>query len=309
MPVSQGEGEYWHAALPGEWLRLGCSPPAPPPPTTGADSTEPLPGRGATALAGQSILINPRVPAGYDSARFVSVAERAIRRAGGTPAGLTDIAPANGDGNTVLGFATLGFRTLSSSNTTPRRQVVEPYRIQACGKARMRVRARAVVRRSVRVGRLRLRRDIVKTRRRNVSGYRCTSENRPSQTTPLAPELDLRINDGAIAWEFGPRFPADGKRTDLETAILQNVMAAGGAPFGARCDTATPDSLPGGRAGRLVALHDRGPPQPLPGGGTLQRTDGEDAAQRRRPHARASSRRPARRRAGPSAGQARSRAS
>ena len=44
--------------------------------------SEPLPGGGAGALAGRRILINPRVPAGYDSARFVAVATRAISARG-----------------------------------------------------------------------------------------------------------------------------------------------------------------------------------------------------------------------------------
>jgi hypothetical protein len=249
MPVSQGTAEYWHAPIAGEWLRPGCAAPAPPAPITGVDSTEPLPGPGAAALSGQSILINPRVPAGYDSARFVSVAERAIRRAGGTTAGVTDIAPANGDGNTVLGFATLGVRTLSSSNSTARRRVVQAYKIRTCRRARVRVRKQAVIRKLVRARGPRLRRDVIKSRRRTVSGYRCASTTRPSQTSALAPELDLRFNDRTIAWEFGPRFPADGTRLDLETAILQNVMAAGGAPAGASCDTATPNSSAGAAPG------------------------------------------------------------
>ncbi|MEA2181832.1 MAG: hypothetical protein QOF69_1017 [Solirubrobacteraceae bacterium] len=241
MPASQGAAEYWHGV--DEWSRPGCGAPAPPAPITGVDSEEPLPGAGASTLAGQSILINPTVPAGYDSARFVSVAGRAIRRAGGTPAGVSNIAPSNGDGNSVLGFAPLGAGTLSSSSRTPRRQIMRSYKVQTCRRARVRVRKPAVIRKFVRVGRLRLRRDVITTRARNVSGFRCTTRRRAGRTSTLPPELDLRINDRTIAWEFGPRFPVDGTRWDLETAILQNVIGAGGAPPGAPCDTATPDGL------------------------------------------------------------------
>jgi hypothetical protein len=170
------------------------------------------------------------------------VAERAIRRAGGTPAGVTDIAPTNGDGSSVLGFATLDVKTLSSSSSVPRQQIVQAYKTQACRKARVRVRKPAVIRKFVRVGALRLRRDVITTRPRIVSGYRCTSTTRRSQTRALPPEIDLRINDRTIAWELGPRFPVDGTRWDLETAILQDIIGAGGAPAGATCDTATPNS-------------------------------------------------------------------
>ena len=134
MPSDQSPGEYWHAV--DEWRRPGCpvqAPPAPAPAVlTGADSAEPLPGAGRQ-LAGQRILINPRVPAGYDAARFVAVADRAIRRAGGTPAGLTNVAPVPGDGQTVLGFAGLRDGVLSSWGTVARRQSVAG--LHACARA------------------------------------------------------------------------------------------------------------------------------------------------------------------------------
>jgi len=249
MPVSQSNAEYWHAV--DEWLRPGCPVPAPPAPApavlNGSDSTEPLPGAGATTLAGVSIHVNPRVPAGYDSARFVAVATRAIRRAGGTPADATDVAPTSGDGVSVLGFASLGTDTLSSVSRVPRSQVVEAYTVSSCRRATRRVRRQVVIRRVVRRRGLRLRRDVVQTRARSVRGFRCTKSTRPATTTSIAPEIDLRVNDGSVAWELGPKLPTDGTRWDLETALLQDIMT--GLPRGSACDATTPNTSAGVQPG------------------------------------------------------------
>ena len=246
MPSNQSPGEYWHAV--DEWRRPGCPVPAPPAPAptvlTGADSGEPLPGAGGR-LAGQRILINPRVPAGYDAARFVAVAERAIRRAGGTPAGLTNVAPVPGDRQTVLGFAGLRDGVLAAWGTVARRQSVATHTVRSCRAARVRVRRPVVVRRTVTRGGLRLRRDVVQTKVRSVSGFECASRKRAARTANIAPELDVRVSETAVAWEFGPRLPADGTRWDLESALLQTLASASGAPTGGRCDTTTPNSSTG----------------------------------------------------------------
>ena len=249
MPVSQSDSEYWHAV--DEWLRPDCAVSAPPAPApavlNGSDSTEPLPGAGATTLAGMSIHVNPRVPAGYDAARFVAVATRAIRRAGGTPVDVADVAPTSGDGVSVLGFASLGTGTLSSVTRTPRRQVVEAYGVSSCRRATRRVRRQIVVRRVLRRRGLRLRRDVVQTRTRSVRGFACTKSTRPATTTSIAPEIDLRINQDSIAWELGPKLPTDGTRWDLETAVLQDIMT--GLPRGSACDATTPNTSAGVQPG------------------------------------------------------------
>ena len=246
MASDQSPAEYWHAV--DEWRRPGCAVPAPPAPPpaalVGSDSAQPLAGAGR-ALAAQRILINPRVPAGYDAARFVAVAERAIRRAGGTPAGLTDAAPAPGDGRTVLGFAGLRDGVLTSWGAVARRRSVPAYSVRACRAARLRVRRPVVARRTVVRGGLRLRRDVVQTKPRTVRGYRCTSRRRAARTASIAPELDVRVSQTAVAWEFGPRLPADGTRWDLESALLQTLASASGAPTGMACDTTTPNSSTG----------------------------------------------------------------
>lgn len=249
MPSSQAPAEYWHAV--DDWRRPGCpveTPPAPAPQVVnGVDSTEPLPGPGAAALAGINVLVNPRVPAGYDTARFVSVATRAIRRAGGTPAGVTDAAPSSGDGVSVLGFAPLGVGTLSSATRLPRQQILQPYVVFACRKANKRMRRQVILRRTVRRSGRRLRRDLIRTRTRTVSGFTCMRSTRPGATAAFAPEVDLRINQQSLAWEFGPKFPTDGTRWDLETAILQDVMS--GLPEGSACDVATPNTSAGASPG------------------------------------------------------------
>ncbi len=246
MPTGQSPAEYWHAV--DDWHRPGCPVPAPPAPAravlTGADSGEPLPGAGAR-LAGQRILVNPRVPPGYDAARFVAVAERAIHRAGGTPAGLTNVAPVPGDRQTVLGFAGLRDGVLSSWGMVARRQSVAAHTVRTCRVARVRVRRPLVLRRTVTRGGLPLRRDVVQTKVRTVSGFQCTSRKRAKRTASVAPELDVRVSDTAVAWEFGPRLPSDGTRWDLESALLQTLAAASGAPTGGRCDTTTPNSSTG----------------------------------------------------------------
>ncbi len=246
LPSGQSPAEYWHAL--DEWRRPGCPVPAPPAPAPtvliGADAGAPLPGAGAK-LAGQRILVNPRVPAGYDAARFVAVAERAIRRAGGTPAGLTNVAPVPGDRQTVLGFAGLRDGVLASWGTVARRQSVAAYTVRSCRAARVRVRRPVVLRRIVTRAGLRLRRDVVRTKVRTMSGLKCASRRRAARTASVAPELDVRVSETSVAWEFGPRLPADGTRWDLESALLQTLAAASGAPTGGACDTTTPNSSTG----------------------------------------------------------------
>jgi hypothetical protein len=185
------------------------------------------------------------VPAGYDAAHFVAVAERAIRRAGGTPAGLTNAAPVPGDRLTVLGFAGLRDGVLASWGTVARRQSVAAHTVHSCRAARVRVRRPVVLRRTVTRGGLRLRRDVVQTKVRTVSGFACASRRRAAKTARIAPELDVRVSETAVAWEFGPRLPVDGTRWDLESALRQTLAAASGAPTGGACDTTTPNSSTG----------------------------------------------------------------
>ena len=251
MATGQSNGGFWHAV--DEWRLPGCPAENPPGPApfvlNGADSGEPLPGAGASALAGQRILVNPRVPAGYDSARFVAVATRAIARAGGTPVDVTSAPPVSGDGQSVLGFAPLDVGVLTTSSRLPQDQVLQSYRVPSCRAAKVRLRRQVVLRRSVRRGGRRLRRDVIATRTRTVPGYRCTTATKPEARTAIAPELDLRINEASVAWELGPRLPTDGTRWDLETSLLQAVMSAGGAPAGAPCDTTTPNTSDGSAPG------------------------------------------------------------
>ncbi len=246
MPSGQSQAEYWHAVE--EWRRPGCAvqfPPAPAAPAPdGSDSVEPLPGAGR-ALAGQRILVNPRVPAGYDPTRFVAVAERAIRRAGGTPAGVTTAAPVAGDGKTVLGFAGLRDGVLTSWGTAALHESVPAYTVRSCRSTRVRVLREAVLRRTVRSGSLRLRRDSIRTEGRAVRGYRCKRRRIAARSGEIAPELDVRVSDTAVAWELGPRLPVDGTRWDLESALLRTLASASGAPTGSACDTATPNSSAG----------------------------------------------------------------
>ena len=127
----------------------------------------------------------------------------------------------------------------------PRRQSVPGTRVRSCRVARVRVRRPVVLRRTVTRGGLRLRRDVVQTKLRTMSGFRCTSRKRAARTASIAPELDVRVSETAVAWEFGPRLPVDGTRWDLESALLQTLAGASGAPTGGRCDTATPNSSTG----------------------------------------------------------------
>lgn len=251
MATGQSNATYWHAV--DEWRLLGCpveNPPGPAPSVrNGADSGEPLPGAGASALSGQRILVNPRVPAGYDSARFVAVATRAIARAGGTPAGVTNAPPVSGDGQSVLGFAPLDVGVLTTSSRLPQEQGLQSYRVPSCRSAKVRVRRQVVLRRYVRRSGRRLRRDVIATRTRTVPGYRCTTATKPATRNAIAPELDLRINEASVAWELGPRLPTEGTRWDLETSLLQAVMSAGGAPAGGPCDTTTPNTSDGSAPG------------------------------------------------------------
>ena len=80
-----------------------------------------------------------------------------------------------------------------------------------------------------------------------MRGYACATSTRPATTTAIAPEVDLRINQQAIAWELGPKLSTDGTRWDLETALLQDVMT--GLPQGSACDTTTPNTSSGASPG------------------------------------------------------------
>jgi hypothetical protein len=249
MPTSEAPAEFWHAV--GDWKRPGCTPSVPPAPapvvSNGVDSPEPLPGAGATALAGIGVYVNPRVPAGYDPGRFVGVATRAIQRAGGTPLGVTNNPPTSGDGVSVMGFAPLGVGVLTSATRVPRQQVLQPYAVASCRKKTVHVRRQVVIHKVKHQRGRRLRRDVVQTKTRSVSGFACTSSPRPAVTAAIASEVDLQVNQQTLAWEFGPKFPTDGTRTDLETALLQDVMS--GTPEGTSCDTTTPNSSSGASPG------------------------------------------------------------
>ncbi len=74
-------------------------------PAAAQDPTDPLyPAIGPAG--GLTFNINPAVPPGYDSARFVSVVRRSLARWGDVDGGLTDAAPGDGtDGVHVIGFA------------------------------------------------------------------------------------------------------------------------------------------------------------------------------------------------------------
>ena len=305
MPSGQSPVEYWHAV--DDWRRPGCPVPGPPAPAptvlTGADSGEPLPGAGSR-LAGQRILVNPRVPAGYDAARFVAVAERAIRRAGGTPAGLTNVAPVAGDRQTVLGFAGLRDGVLSSWGTVARRQSVAAHTVRSCRVARVRVRRPVVLRRTVTSGGLRLRRDVVQTKVRSVSGFRCTS--RTARRADGAHRAGARRARQRHRGGLGVRAAPAGRRHALGPRVRAPADAGRRERRADRRALRHDDAQQLDRpvAGRLVALGRRGAPHALRGRQLEHRGAGRRAAPRavvargggRR--ARAARGRPARRPAG-----------
>jgi len=160
----------------------------------------------------------------------------------GPPASQTTTPPVTGDGQTVLGFATLSAGILTTSNRVAQVRTLLAYSTARCSRAKVRVRRWIVQKRFTRRG---LRRDIVRKRTRTVGGYRCRNTTHPARNIPIAPEIDLRVNTHGSTWEFGPAFPVLGTKWDLETALLQLVMGAGGAPAGTACDATTPNTASG----------------------------------------------------------------
>ena len=242
MRPSGGGGDFWRGV--DEYRYADCASYAEvPDPAHGAEAAFP----GGT-LGGRAIHVNPAVPAGYDSARFVAVAQNVIGRWGGTFAGTTEARPAQGDGVSVIGFDVIARTQYEVTNrTTTERLVFAPYRTctivegpvasyrvkKATKKVRVRVRGRRRV--------LKLRRDRVV--KRTVSGPatgQCVDHPAESRSAAPVVETDIGIAHEMDAYDMGPAHPVLETKVDMATLLASALGQAAGIAPAACGATATP---------------------------------------------------------------------
>lgn len=233
MGVSQSSGDWWRA--PDDWQRPSCAESRAPPATAGSDPT----GSVGPGLGGRAFSVSAGVRAGYDAQRFTAVAQRSIERAGGSFAGRTSAPPEPGDGITTVGFRTLPPGIYSEWRQSTIDVTVERPRGGTCVGATAREPQVHVRKRTRRVGRRRVRADVLAVRTVTIPSARCTAIAAQTTAEPDETEYDLAVNDRAHAWEFGPAHPRTGTRFDLEGALLQLFVQVAGAGPASGCDRAS----------------------------------------------------------------------
>ena len=253
MRPSTSGGDYWRGLEVGEFRYQGCATYAVTPDP--AHSEAPFPGG---SLNGRAIHVNPAVPKGYDSARFVALAENVIGRWGGTFAGTTEARPAQGDGVSVIGFDAIAYAQYEVTNRATTERLVFPpyrtctlvngsvpsYRVKKVGKkVRVRVRGRRKV--------LRVRRDrVVQGSVSGPASGQCT--DRPGESRSDAPvvESDIGIAHEMDAYELGPApaHPVLQTKVDMATLLTTALGQAAGitpAACGATATPVTDELMPG----------------------------------------------------------------
>lgn len=240
-PVTS-RGDYWRA--PDEVHFEGCE-------AYAVTPDPPAGGRGpfvGGSLAGRAMHVNPAVPGGYDSARFVAIARSAIERWGGTFAGTTAAAPTIGDGIDVIGFDAVAASDYELTDATIEDSMLWPLST-ACATRTSRPLVYRVKRQTKRIrvrGRqYRVRRD----RAVKVAGPSapvptgsCTTRPPGREVVGTRREIDLGIAADMLAYEVGPAHPVLRTRVDLETLLGQALgLAAGAVPaYGDPCNPASP---------------------------------------------------------------------
>ena len=244
MPASGGAGEYWRGV---DEVLFGSRCPKPYVVTADpAHGAEPPLAGGAHTLGGRGFHVNPAVPEGYDSERFVAVAKTVVGRWGGTFAGLTDAKPTQGDGLNVIGFDTIALPSFEVTNrSTTERSVYPAYRTCTIIPGQIPSFRVKKVTRKVRVAgrrkKLELRRDrLVQTSVIGPASGQCADH--PSESKADAPqvETDIGIAHEMDAYEMGPAHPVHGTRVDMATLLASALGQAAGVAPSDRCATGTP---------------------------------------------------------------------
>lgn len=247
MRPSGGNGEYWRGL--DEVLYAGCgsyavTPDAP-------HGAEPPFASGATTLGGRAFHVNPVVPGGYESARFVALAKSTIERWGGTFAGETTAKPTQGDGQSVIGFDIVAKPDYELTTfTSAERPVFPAYRTceivsgpvpsykvkKATKKVRVRIRSHPPRRRT-----LKLRRDrVVQSTVTGPASGKCTDHPAAAGADATTVEADVGIAYDMDAYELGPKHPVLKTRVDMATLLAAALGRAAGAAEGDRCAGQTP---------------------------------------------------------------------
>jgi hypothetical protein len=252
MRPSTANGEFWRG-VDEVFYQNPCTVPYPVTPDTASGAEGPF-AFGVT-LAGAPIMVNPEVPAGYDSTRFVALAQSIIERWGGTFGGTAATKPVPGDGVSVLGFDTIAGLGFETSNSTLNDDLVFPA-YQDCTTAAGTIPSYSVKRvtkkKRVRVrGRrrtLKLRADKVVTKQvPGTPSGSCVSKTSRTERTAKPPEIDIGISKEMEAYEMGPQHPVLETRTDMASLLAAAVGTSLGIAKGDRCGKATPvtDVKPG----------------------------------------------------------------
>ena len=247
MRPSSGGGDFWRGLEPAEYRYADCANYQVTPDPAHAAETAFAGG----SLGGRAIHVNPAVPNGYDSARFVAVAQNVIARWGGTYAGLTDAKPAQGDGLSVIGFDAIARTQFElTRRTTTERLVFPPFRTCTLVNGSIPSFSVKKVTRKVRV-RVRGRRRVLKVRRdrvvqRSVSGPatgQCTDHPAESRSDAPVVESDIGIAHEIDAYELsplGPVHPVLLTKVDMATLLASALGQAAGIAPAACGSTATP---------------------------------------------------------------------
>jgi hypothetical protein len=244
MRPSGSNGEYWRG-IDEVFYDAPCSAPYPvtPDPSSGAEGPY-----GFASLGGRTFHVNPTVPDGYDSARFVALVQSVVERWGGTFGGSVPETPTQGDGRNVIGFDTIAVPTYETTTQVTTESLLHPA-FKDCTLTAGRVSSFKVKRvtKKVRVrvkGRrktLRLRRDrVVETKVPGFVSGACTDVPARTETKPPVPEIDLGIAHEMDAYELGPRHPVQQTRIDMATMLADALGRVAGAPVGDACASQTP---------------------------------------------------------------------
>lgn len=199
------------------------------------------------SLGGRAFHVNPAVPGGYDSARFVAVARSALERWGGTFAGLTDAKPAQGDGVNVIGFDAIARTDFEVTTRTSVEELIFPA-FRTCTIVQGQVPRYRVKKafRKVRVNgkRRKLRRDrVVRSTVSGPASGQCADRPGEARAGATTVETDVAVAHEMDAYEMGPTHPVLETKVDMATLLASALgRAAGVAPVD-RCASDTPVTL------------------------------------------------------------------
>jgi hypothetical protein len=234
----------------------------------GTDREDPIPAAVGPGNV-RGFYVNPDVPPGYDSQRWLALVQRDLRRWGDPFLGTTTASPAaHSDGQNTIGFSflaegQLGLTTMTDNGLPRSLSRVEPCSTsEVSGTAdtvgttvrRVRVRLRRDVIRDGRVRRRTLRRSVERRsktlRRDGLTASQCVTGPDAAVTRLATREVDIELarDTGDTPWEFGPVHPAESE-VDLEETLLHELGHAHGLAHQIpECDISTPmrASLPPG---------------------------------------------------------------